>query len=372
MKDKEVGIFDNARIVTRIIIGLIVAIIVFSQSWAINNNLSTIYMFRSILNHNSFYFLLLIYFIGIKTSVGKIYFNHLNIFIIILYIINTISSFLTLLQAFSLNSLLLLFINLVLFLYVFHTMLRGTRIWKDYKLKNSPFNEISNDDFYNVLYITATILFVVNLISSTSLNGCALALLDYLYILLFTRYIYLYRVFLDKKAINNNNSGNFDEIKKTIEDTTDDIKDKIVDTTNDVKEKVNDFIEDNKIDEKIDNVKNKVVDTVSDTKEKVNDFSEENKIDEKIDNVKNKVVDTVNDTKEKVNDFVEDNKIDEKIDNVKNKVADTVNDTKEKVVDVIKKDDDKEVDNNIEMEVKPPKKKRNRKKKKKSEKKGSE
>ena len=156
-------------------------------------------------------------------------------------------------------------------------MLRGTRVWKDYKLKNSPFNEISNEWYYDFLLIVPTILLIVNLMSSTSLNGVAISLMDYFYILLFARYIYLYREFLDSKAINSKNPGNFDDIKDKVMDTADDIKDMVVDTAKDVKDKVDDFVEDNKIDEKVDSVKDKVVDTAKDIKDKVDDFVEDNK-----------------------------------------------------------------------------------------------
>ena len=304
-KEKE-SIFNNAYDITSIILGLIILIILLSQSWAISSNVSAIIMFRSILNHNSIYFLLLIYFIGIKTNVGKKYFDHLNLFLMLLYLINSISSLLTTIQAFSLNTLLAFLINVVLFIYLFHTMLRGTRVWKDYKLKNSPFNEISNEWYYDFLLIVPTILLIVNLMSSTSLNGVAISLMDYFYILLFARYIYLYREFLDSKAINSKNPGNFDDIKDKVMDTADDIKDKVVDTANDLHAKVNDFIEDNKIDEKVDSVKDKVVDTAKDVKDKVDDFIEDNKIDKKVDNVKDKVVDTAKDIKDKVDDLVED------------------------------------------------------------------
>ena len=299
---KETSIFDDAKAITTIIIVLILFIMLLSQSWAINSNLSTNLIFRSILNHNSIYFLLLIYFVCIKFRFGKKYFNYFNLFLILLYLINSISSLLTVIQAFTLNSLLIFLINIVIFIYLFHTMLRGTRVWKDYKLNNSPFNEITNEWYYDFLFIVPTILLIVNLIAATSFNGCLLAILDFIYILLFARYIYLYRVFLDKKAINSDNKGNFDEIKKTIEETTDDIKDKVVDTAGDVKEKIDDFIEENKIDEKVDMVKDKIVDTTEDIKDKVNDFVEDNKIDEKVDLVKDKVVDTANDIKEKIDD----------------------------------------------------------------------
>ena len=292
-KEKE-SIFNNASDITSIILGLIILIILLSQSWAISSNVSAVIMFRSILNHNSIYFLLLIYFIGIKTNIGKKYFNHLNLFLMLLYLINSISSLLTTIQAFSLNTLLAFLINIVVFIYLFHTMLRGTRVWKDYKLKNSPFNEISNEWYYDFLLIVPTILLIVNLMSSTSLNGVAISLMDYFYILLFARYIYLYREFLDSKAINSKNPGNFDDIKDKVMDTADDIKDMVVDTAKDVKDKVDDFVEDNKIDEKVDSVKDKVVDTAKDIKDKVDDFVEDNKINEKVDNVKDKIVDKTN------------------------------------------------------------------------------
>ena len=336
MKNKEKErIFDNAGDITSIIVGLIIVIILLSQSWAISNNVSAIIMFRSILNHNSIYFLLLIYFIGIKTSFGKKYFNHLNLFLMLLYLISSISSFLTVIQAFSLNSLLAFLINIVIFIYLFHTMLRGTRVWKDYKLKNSPFNEITNEWYYDFLLIVPTILLIVNLMASTSLNGVVISLMDYFYVLLFARYIYLYREFLDMKSINSKNPGNFDDLKKTIGETTDDIKDKVVDT--------------------IDDVKDDISDTINDVKDRVDDFIEDNKVDEKVGAVKDKVVDTAKDVKDKVDDFVEENKIDEKLDKVKDKVVDTATDVKDKVTDLV---DDK------------PKKKK--KKKKKTDKKGSE
>ena len=288
-KNKETSLFDDAKFITSVIIALIIITVLLSQSWAISSNLDTMIMIRSILNHNSFYILLLIYFVGIKLSVGKKYFNYLNLFLMLLYFINTISSLLTVIQAFTLNSLLIFLINIVIIIYLVHTMFRGTRVWKDYKLSNSPFNEITNEWYYDYLFIVPTILFIVNLIASTSINGCILALLDYLYILLFSRYIYLYREFLDKKEINSDNKGNFDEIKKNIEDTT-----------NDIKDKVDDFIEDNKIDEKVETAKDKVVDTANDIKDKVDDFIEDNKIDEKVEAAKDKVVDATNSIKDKV------------------------------------------------------------------------
>ena len=294
MKEKD-SVFNNARSITGIIICLILIIILLSQSWAISNNLSPIIIFRSILNHNSLYFLLLIYFIGIKLEIGKKYFNHLNLFLILLYLINTITSFLTLIQFFVLNSLLEFLINFVVYIYLVHTTLRGTRVWRDYKLNNSPFNEITNEWYYDFLLIVPTILLIVNLMSSTSLNGVAISIMDYFYILLFARYIYLYREFLDRKSINSNNQGDFDVIKE-----------KVVDAANDIKDKIDDFIEDNNIDDKLDAAKDKIVDIKNNMKDKVDDFIEDNNIDDKLDVAKDKIVDITNNMKDKVDDFIED------------------------------------------------------------------
>ena len=74
-KQIEIEWYDNPLIVTNIIIGLIAIIIILSQSFAINNNLSTQAILRSIINHNSIYLIVLVYFVALKTNIGKKYFD---------------------------------------------------------------------------------------------------------------------------------------------------------------------------------------------------------------------------------------------------------------------------------------------------------
>ena len=109
--------YDNPNIITTFIIGLIGLIISLSQSFAIKNNLSPLNMLGSILNHNILYLLVGIYFIALKTKVGKRYFDFFNMFLIILYILEAITSLLTVFQSFGLASLLIFSIDILILIY---------------------------------------------------------------------------------------------------------------------------------------------------------------------------------------------------------------------------------------------------------------
>lgn len=252
-KQTEIEWYDNPLIVTNIIIGLIAIIIILSQSFAINNNLSTQAILRSIINHNSIYLIVLVYFVALKTNIGKKYFDFLNIFLIILYFLTAITSVLTLFQSFSLESLIGCLLQIVLFVYLFHTLLRRTRVWKDFHLKKSPFNEIKNDSYFYIVMILAIILLAIDLIATTTFDGTVLALLDAIYIILFARYVYLYGCFLDNKEKKINTTTSVEEIKEKVElvkdkldEVVDDIQDTVEESINTIVEKVDDIKKDNK------------------------------------------------------------------------------------------------------------------------------
>ena len=103
--------YDSPNIITYIIIGLLVILIILSQSFAIQNHLSATDILRSILNHNSVYVITLVYFILIRTKVGKKYFDYLNIIMSIFYILISFAGLFTVFQSFGLASLLGLAIN---------------------------------------------------------------------------------------------------------------------------------------------------------------------------------------------------------------------------------------------------------------------
>ena len=273
MKEKnKLKWYDNGSIITTLVITTILVIIVCSQSFAVVGK-SSLEIFSSIINHNSIYLLVLIYFILLKFKVGKRHFNYLNLFLVFIYFIITITSFLTVIQSFSINTLLSFLLYVTVLIYLFHTMFRDTRVWKEFKLGNSPFNEINNDTYYGIMAFLLGVMLVVNLISTVVISGVIIAFLDCIFYLLFGRYIYLYRSYLDDKKKDINNKGNFDELRDLAKEAIDNIKDKteLDEKFIELKDKANDYIKEKKIDEKIDVVKDKIGDTVEDIKDKIDD-----------------------------------------------------------------------------------------------------
>ena len=216
--------YNIGDVVVNLIIIVICLVILVSQALANNEG----WLFTgSVINHNSVYFLIIMYFALLKINFGKKYFNYLNIFLMFIYSLASITSLLTTIQSFSINTFLVFVINLFFVVYLVHTMFRDTFIWKDYKLDNSPFNEIENDWFYYGLLVLVVVNLSVDLISTVELRGVLLSLLDSAYYLLFGRYIYLYREYLDKHKINSDNSGNFDQIKEVVTEKIEDVKEEV-------------------------------------------------------------------------------------------------------------------------------------------------
>jgi len=239
--------YDSANTITSLIIGTIVLIIVFSQSFALGRN-GSLELFTSIINHNSVYLFILIYFILIKFYIGKRYFNYLSVLIIFIYFITTTTSFLTLIQAFSLNSTLDFLLNTLLLIYLLHTLMRDTRIWREFYLSKSPFNELPNEFMLYSIIVVSIILLAVNLINTIVVSGVIISILDTIYVILLARYIYLYRVFLDKKKIDVGDTMNLDDIKKTINE----IDKNVSKTVDDTFKNINDYVVEKGIDKKID------------------------------------------------------------------------------------------------------------------------
>ena len=256
MKKDKIKWYESGNVITNLIIGIIILIIVCSQSFAVITNAS-LDLFSSVINHNSIYLLILVYFVILKTKTGKKYFNYLNIFLVFLYFISTITSLLTVIQSFSLNTILSFVENSVLLIYLIHTMFRDTRLWKEFHIDKSPFNEISNDGYYNALIVIVVFTLVINLISTVVVSGLFLSILDAIYVLLFGRYIYLYREYLDYHKLDSDNEGNFDGIRKDIQNVLDSttIDDKAIEIVNNIKDTTEDIIDKGK--DKVDELLNK-------------------------------------------------------------------------------------------------------------------
>ena len=182
---------------------------------------------------------------------------------VFLYFLASVTSFLTVIQSFGLKTLLDFVLNLVILIYLFHTMFRDTRIWKEFKLGNSPFNELTNDMYFYVLIVVCLFTLAVKLISTVYISGVILSLLDSIYVVLLGRYIYLYRDYLDYNKKDIDNEGNFDEIKDNIYEITTDISEKVEEVTKEVDEKIDSAVEKveevtKDVNEKIDNAVEKV------------------------------------------------------------------------------------------------------------------
>ncbi len=253
--------YNNASTITWLLIIIISVIIVSSQSFSINREISAIKMFQNVLNHNITYMIALVYFISLKTKTGKKYFDYSSLIMLIIFFLTFVTSILTIFQSFGLTTLLSCSLNALIFIYFFHTFLRGTILWKDFKLKESPFNELTNEWYFRGIVIVEIILYTVSLISSTTLNGVVLATFDCIYIILLAKFVYLYGAFLDKKKKNINNNGNFDEYREKvieIKDNFSEKSEKIIDEAKEVSDKL------------VEEVKNKSNEVISEVKSKSN------------------------------------------------------------------------------------------------------
>ena len=332
---KIVKWYDNAGIISTLIIVVILMMLISSQSFAVVGN-NSFRIFSSVINYNTSYLLILIYFVAIKTHFGKRLFNYFNVFLIFIYLLLSITSFLTIIQSFSFNTIFIFLENIVLLIYLFHTMFRDTKIWKEFKLGDSPFNEISNDYYFATVLTLVTFNLIINLISTVVISGLVVSIFDAIYVVLLSRYIYLYREYLDENRLDINNKGNFDSIKESLNQDINEIKQSINDVTDNIKDKTSEFIEKHDIDDKIDGVKDKIKETGDSIKNKTDEFIEKHDIDDKIDGVKDKIKETTDIVKDKANDFIEKN-IDKETKNTK--VKDKKKSTKK--TSTIKKKGDK-------------------------------
>ena len=289
-ENREIEWFDNPNLITTFIIGVIALIIINSQSFAINNNLSAMSILSNILNHNSIYLFVCAYFIALKTKIGKKYFDFLNLFLIVIHAITSVTSTLSIFQSFGLSSLVNLAIDLLILIYLIHTLLRSTSIWKGLGLSKSPFNEITNSGYFYSILVFSISLLAVNLISTTSFDGTILTLIECLYTLLFIRYVYLYGEFLNLRNISVNNDGNFDKYRDAIRDGVENLGEKVSDFVDDLQEKVDDIkdeiadkIEEANLDDKFNDIKDKVSEVTDKVVEKAKDIKED--IETKVDKV---------------------------------------------------------------------------------------
>ncbi len=254
-KKKDMNWYDNPGLISNIILFVLFLIIISSQSLGVKSELSMSDLISNILNLNTTYLIVLLYFVIIKFKYGKRYFSFFNIILLVLYFIVSVTSFLSIFQSFQIVTFLMLLINIIIFIQIFHTVLRDTRVWKEFHLDRSPFNEIKGNGYFYAIFTLCILYLLINLItiSVDQFSGVVITLLVSVFYILFSRYFLLYSNHLDEKKVNSTNIGSFDEIKKNVDETVEKVKDSI-DT-----EKIEEF--GSKVEKTIDDAVDKISDT---------------------------------------------------------------------------------------------------------------
>ncbi len=212
-KSNERDFFDSPNMITYILIGLLVVLIILSQSFAIQSHMEAGDIFRSIINHNSVYLVSLIYFILIKVKFGKKYFDYLNVIMFVFYLLTTFASLFTIFQSFGFYSILNLAFNVLITLYFGYSFFTSTVIGKDLRLSDSPLSEINNGQYYYILIGIIVISLVVSLVSVNSFEDVVVYLLEAMYQFMFVRYVYLYKEYIERKELEVSKEKKQDEEK---------------------------------------------------------------------------------------------------------------------------------------------------------------
>ena len=212
-KSNERDFFDSPNMITYILIGLLVVLIILSQSFAIQSHMEAGDIFRSIINHNSVYLVSLIYFVLIKVKFGKKYFDYLNVTMFVFYLLTTFASLFTIFQSFGFYSILNLAFNVLITLYFGYSFFTSTVIGKDLGLSDSPLSEINNGQYYYILIGIIAISLIVSLVSVNSFEDVVVYLLEAMYQFMFVRYVYLYKEYIERKELEASKEKKQDEEK---------------------------------------------------------------------------------------------------------------------------------------------------------------
>lgn len=219
-KSSEKDFFDSPSMITYILIGLLVVLIILSQSFAIQSHMEAGDIFRSIINHNSIYLVSLIYFILIRVKFGKKYFDYLNVVMFVFYLLTTFASLFTIFQSFGFDSILNLAFNVLITLYFGYSFFTSTVIGKDLRLSDSPLAEINNGQYYYLLIGIIAISLIVSLVSVNSFEDVVVHLLEAIYKFMFVRYVYLYKEYIERKELEA--SKEKEKKEETVEEVEED------------------------------------------------------------------------------------------------------------------------------------------------------
>lgn len=196
---KEKEWYDDANVVTSLLIGILILILIISQAFAIRHQMGIDYMLRSLFNYNTIYVFFLSYFVLLKTKVGKRYFQLMNVILTVLEVLVLFGSILNVIQFFGLGTLFNLIMNIVLLTYMGYVLLRETKIWDLFHFEGLQLHLIKNSQFFTALSFINIIILVIELINSIEFDHVVLKLMECIYMIGFARYLYLYQDYQEKK-----------------------------------------------------------------------------------------------------------------------------------------------------------------------------
>ncbi len=157
-----------------------------------------------LIGNNFFYIVLSIYFILLKTKFGKERFSYMNLVIAILLAINFLGSFFNLLTTFNFTTSFSLIANVLFITYFVNTF------FYKYIKKISIINNLNNKFIFYAISIILIILYILMLIKYISVFPMIKIIkyiVEFVILVLFARYIYLYKEYSSKETM-------FKEIKK--------------------------------------------------------------------------------------------------------------------------------------------------------------
>ncbi len=185
--------YDDENLVTSLLIGLLILIIIMSQAFAIRHQLGLTFIVRSLLNNNSIYLLFLVYFIFIKLSIGKKNFNLCNICLLLVQILCVVASFLNLFQSLQISIIIRFILNILLLFYMGFSLLINTPLEKHLKGITNISSHITNQNCFYGMFALAILLLVGEFINSLEFDHIVLSLLESIFIIGVSRYLYLWR-----------------------------------------------------------------------------------------------------------------------------------------------------------------------------------
>lgn len=198
MKEKEW--YDDENLITSMLIGLLILIIIVSQSFAIRNQLGLGFMVRSLLNYNSIYLIFLTYFILIKTKFGKRNFNVCNICLIVIQMLVVLASLFNIFQVFHVTTITNFILNGMVFIYMIYSLLKDTALWERFHLSKLSFERIENQYYFYIISAVAGLSLIIGIFSSFSFDTVVLSLLKTMMMIGIARYLYLWLNYQEKRT----------------------------------------------------------------------------------------------------------------------------------------------------------------------------